>query len=140
MECLTSAILINTISILSVVAIHLALVCAVSCTYTLTDAENLETFLTSGYRTTLRPSDVTYVGITAGLLHISHLVYTGLILNVYSSFLRSVFYHSGEYLVKWYYIALRASIGCKRYLITIFTQDIIYNFQNQNWQFLSCML
>ena len=100
MECLTSAILINTISILSVVAIHLALVCTVSCTYTLTDAENLETFLTSGYRTTLRPSDVTYVGITAGLLHISHLVYTGLILNVYSSFLRSVFYHSGEYLVK----------------------------------------
>ena len=114
MECLTSDILINTISILSVVAIHLALVCAVSCTYTLTDAENLETFLTSGYRTTLRPSDITYVGITAGLLHISHLVYTG------------------EYLVKLYYIALRVSIGCKRYLITIFTQDIIYNFQNQN--------
>ena len=42
--------------------------------YTLTDAATLETSLTSGYRTTLRPSDVTNVGITAGLLHISLLV------------------------------------------------------------------
>lgn len=42
--------------------------------YSITDAGNLETALTSAYRKTLRPSDVTKVGVTAGLLHISCLV------------------------------------------------------------------